>query len=149
MPGIKFPFKITMFCALLFLTHFSSAQVDGIAKDVLQLSARKFDWMVNKNLDSLAQVLHPKVQYIHSNGLTETRSDILENLRSGKLVLHRVTIKTADVRFVNQVAIVTGTGTFVGKIDQKEFEVELLYSEVWVFVEGKWLLLQRHANRVG
>jgi 23S rRNA pseudouridine2457 synthase len=125
------------------------AQVDGIAKFVLQLSARKFDWMVNKNLDSLAQVLHPNVQYIHSNGLTESRSDILENLSSGKLQLISVTIKNADVRIVNQLAIVTGTGTFVGKINEKDFEVELLYSEVWVFVEGQWLLLQRHANRVG
>lgn len=145
---MKFPFKISLFCGILFLTHFASAQVDEIAKDVLQRSARKFEWMVNKNLDSLAQVLHPNVQYIHSNGLTESRSDILDNLRSGKLVLHRVTIKSADVRFVNQVAIVTGTGTFVGKIDQNDFEVELLYSEVWVYVDGKWLLLQRHANRL-
>jgi len=104
--------------------------------------------MVNKNLDSLSEVLHPNVQYIHSNGLTESKSDILENLRLGKLVLQSVTIKNADVRIINQVAIVTGTGTFVGKIDQKDFEVELLYSEVWILVEGKWLLLQRHANRV-
>jgi hypothetical protein len=146
---MKFPFKISLFCGMLFLTLFASAQVDEIAKDVLQRSARKFDWMVNKNLDSLAQVLHPNVQYIHSNGLTESRSDILENLSSGKLLLLRVTIKNADVRIVNQVAIVTGTGTFVGKINEKDFEVELLYSEVWVFVDGKWLLLQRHANRVG
>jgi hypothetical protein len=146
---MKFPFKISLFCGVLFLTHFASAQVDEIARDVLQRSARKFDWMVNKNLDSLAQVLHPNVQYIHSNGLTESRSDILENLSSGKLQLISVTIKNADVRIVNQLAIVTGTGTFVGKINEKDFEVELLYSEVWVFVEGQWLLLQRHANRVG
>jgi hypothetical protein len=134
---------------MLFLSHFAYAQVDGIAKFVLQLSARKFDWMVNQNLDSLAQVLHPNVQYIHSNGLTESGSDILDNLRSGKLVLQSVAIKNADVRIVYQVAIITGTGTFVGKINEKDFEVELLYSEVWVFVEGQWLLLQRHANRVG
>jgi|LakMenE01Jun11ns_1017448.scaffolds.fasta_scaffold9787134_3 hypothetical protein len=146
---MKFPCKIGVFCIMLFLSHFAYAQVDGIAKFVLQLSARKFDWMVNKNLDSLAQVLHPNVQYIHSNGLTESRSDILENLSSGKLQLISVTIKNADVRIVNQLAIVTGTGTFVGKINEKDFEVELLYSEVWVFVEGQWLLLQRHANRVG
>jgi hypothetical protein len=131
------------------LVHFATAQVDEIAKDVLQRSASKFEWMINKNLDSLAEVLHPNVQYIHSNGLTESRSDVLENLRSGKLVLQSVKIKNADVRIVNQVAIVTGRGTFVGKIDQNDFEVELLYSEVWVNVDGKWLLLQRHANRVG
>jgi hypothetical protein len=146
---MKFPFKITLFCGMLFLTHFASAQIDEIAKDVLQCSERKFDWMVNKNLDSLAEVLHPNVQYIHSNGLTETKIDVLENLRSGKLMLHSVRIKNADVRIVNQVAIVTGRGTFVGKIDQKDFEVELLYSEVWIFMDSKWLLLQRHANRVG
>ena len=134
---------------MLFLTHFASAQIDEIAKDVLQCSERKFDWMVKKNLDSLAEVLHPNVQYIHSNGLTETKIDVLENLRSGKLILHSVRIKNADVRIVNQVAIVTGRGTFVGKIDQKDFEVELLYSEVWIFMDSKWLLLQRHANRVG
>lgn len=146
---MKFPFKITLFCGMLFLTHFASAQIDEIAKDVLQCSERKFDWMVKKNLDSLAEVLHPNVQYIHSNGLTETKIDVLENLRSGKLILHSVRIKNADVRIVNQVAIVTGRGTFVGKIDQKDFEVELLYSEVWIFMDSKWLLLQRHANRVG
>ena len=146
---MKFPFKIGVFCIMLFLSHFAYAQVDGIAKFVLQLSARKFDWMVNHNLDSLAQVLHPNVQYIHSNGLTESGSDILDNPRSGKLVLQSVAIKNADVRIVYQVAIITGTGTFVGKINEKDFEVELLYSEVWVFVEGQWLLLQRHANRVG
>ncbi len=146
---MKFPFKISLFCGLLLLVHFATAQVDEIAKDVLQRSASKFEWMVNKNLDSLAAVLHPNIQYIHSNGLTESRSDVLENLRSGKLVLHSVKIKSADVRIVNQVAIVTGTGTFVGKINQNDFEVELLYSEVWVFVDGKWLRLQRHANRVG
>jgi hypothetical protein len=146
---MKFPCKIGVFCIMLFLSHFAYAQVDGIAKFVLQLSARKFDWMVNQNLDSLAQVLHPNVQYIHSNGLTESGSDILDNLRSGKLVLQSVAIKNADVRIVYQVAIITGTGTFVGKINEKDFEVELLYSEVWVFVEGQWLLLQRHANRVG
>lgn len=134
---------------MLFLAHFASSQVDEVAKDVLQRSERKFDWMVNKNLDSLAEVLHPNVQYIHSNGLTETKIDVLENLRSGKLVLHSVKIKNADVRIVYQVAIVTGRGIFVGKIDQNDFEVELLYSEVWVNVDGKWLLLQRHANRVG
>lgn len=131
------------------MAHFASSQVDEVAKDVLQRSERKFDWMVNKNLDSLAEVLHPNVQYIHSNGLTETKIDVLENLRSGKLVLHSVKIKNADVRIVYQVAIVTGRGIFVGKIDQNDFEVELLYSEVWVNVDGKWLLLQRHANRVG
>jgi hypothetical protein len=141
-------FKISVFSFMLFLTHFASTQVDDIEKHVLQCSARKFDWMVNKNLDSLAQVLHPNVQYIHSNGLTESRVDILENLSSGKLLLHSVTIKNADVRIVNQLAIVTGKGTFVGVIDQKDFEVDLLYSEVWVFLDGKWLLLQRHANKV-
>jgi hypothetical protein len=141
-------FKISVFSFMLFLTHFASAQVDDIEKHVLHCSARKFDWMVNKNLDSLAQVLHPNVQYIHSNGLTESRVDILENLSSGKLLLHSVTIKNAEVRIVNQLAIVTGKGTFVGVIDQKDFEVDLLYSEVWVYVDGKWLLLQRHANRV-
>lgn len=146
---MKFPFKFSLFCGMLFLAHFASSQVDEVAKDVLQRSERKFDWMVNKNLDSLAEVLHPNVQYIHSNGLTETKIDVLENLRSGKLVLHSVKIKNADVRIVYQVAIVTGRGIFVGKIDQNDFEVELLYSEVWVNVDGKWLLLQRHANRVG
>jgi hypothetical protein len=146
---MKFPLKFSLFLGMFFLTHLTSAQVDQIAQDVLQRSSMKFDWMVHKNLDSLAEVLHPNVQYIHSNGLTESKSDILENLRSGKLVLYRVAMKTADARFINHVAIVTGTGTFVGRIDQRDFEVELLYSEVWIFVEGKWLLLQRHANRVG
>ena len=79
---------------------------------VLELSRKKFDWLIGKQADSLNRVLDEKVLYIHSNGWVQNKKEILDDMRSGKLVYQKVIIKDAAVRTYGQTAIVTGLGTF-------------------------------------
>ncbi|MBS1543962.1 MAG: nuclear transport factor 2 family protein [Bacteroidetes bacterium] len=132
---------------------------EGQSRDeqaVASLSRRKFQWMINKNEDSLRNLVDERLQYIHSNGWVQNKHDLLEDLRSGKLNYQKVSVKESAVRIFpenskggQQTAIVTGTGTFEGVTEGKLFAMDLRYTEVYVRDQKNiWRLVSRHANRM-
>lgn len=127
------------------LTCFAQLKSD---QEVLWLSKKKFDWMIHKNVDSLALVLDNDLRYVHSNGWSETKQEVLDDLLSGKLNYIAIDIYTAQVRFYEQTAIVNGTGKFQVTMNGNPLTIELGYTEVYVKRQGKWLLASRHANRM-
>ncbi len=125
----------------------AAAQSDQ-EKAVLSLSAKKFDWLIHKQVDSLDRVLDARVQYVHSNGWIQNKKEVLEDLRSGKLVYEKVTVKEATVRLYGKTAIVNGLGTFEGINNGTAFRMDLRYTEVYIRNSGGWLLASRHSNRM-
>ena len=88
------------------------------------------------------------VEYIHSNGWIENKTEIIADLKSGKLNYKRVDVNEVKVRLSKNVAILTGKGVFFVTMDNKDLEIKLLYSEVYIKEKGKWLLTHRHANKL-
>ena len=117
-------------------------------KFILDLSRAKFGWLVDKQYDSLIVLMDDRVQYIHSNGWTQNKMEVIEDLRSGKIIYDKVTIKESGVRFYNSTAIVTGMGTFEGVNSDNPFTLELRYTEVYIKIGNRWRLASRHANRM-
>lgn len=119
---------------------------EGAEHAVRQLSLTKFEWLINRQTDSLQLYLHDKLRYIHSNGLVETKAEMIANNLSGDLVYKAVSIDQMEIRSEGQLAIVTGRGIFSGILYGKAFEADLMFTEVYVLKAGNWLLLSRHAN---
>ena len=132
---------------LLFVFSSSLAQRSD-EKEVLALSKKKFEWLVQKQLDSLDKVLDERLQYIHSNGWVETKKDVMDDIISGKLTYHAVDIHSATARVYDQTAIVNGTGKFKVVMSGTSLSFELGYTEVYLRANGKWWLVSRHANRM-
>lgn len=115
---------------------------------VIELSARKFQWLAQKQYDSLDLLLHKEIKYIHSNGWIETKDDILNDLKSGKLNYNRVTISEASAYSSGKTVVVTGKGVFEVVMEGKPFTITLLYTEVYVKTKKRWKLLSRHACKL-
>lgn len=115
---------------------------------VLDLSRKKFDWLITKQYDSLSALMDERMLYIHSNGWTQSSKEVIEDLRSGKLNYQKVTLKETRVRLYGQAAIVTGLGTFEGITEGKPFGMDLRYTEVYTRSGSRWRLASRHANRM-
>ena len=96
----------------------------------------------------LAALFNDNIEYIHSNGWIENKTDIIADLKSGKLNYKRVEVSEAKVCLSKNVAILTGKGVFFVTMDNKDLEIKLLYSEVYIKEKGKWLLTHRHANKL-
>jgi hypothetical protein len=115
---------------------------------VLLLHERKFHWMIVKQTDSLEQILDERMQYVHSNGWTENKQELLDDIRSGKLQITKVVIKEAAARIYKNFAVVNGKGVFSVVMEGKPMDFLLLYTEVYTKRKNKWLLVSRHANRL-
>ncbi|MBX2961866.1 MAG: nuclear transport factor 2 family protein [Cyclobacteriaceae bacterium] len=133
---------------LLLITSTVSFAQGTLENKILHLSERKFVWMINKQLDSLEMMLDERVKYTHSNGWTESKPELLDNLKSSRLVYKNVQVDEATVRLYKNTAIVTGTGKFSGINNGNAFDLGLRYTEVYVLNKKKWLLASRHANRL-
>ena len=115
---------------------------------ILDLSRRKFDWLIQGTADSLNVLLDDRIEYVHSNGWVQTRADVINDMKSRKLVYQRVTIQAASARLYGQAAVVTGLGTFEGVNSGTPFKLDLRYTEVYILSNHRWKLVSRHSNRM-
>lgn len=117
-------------------------------QDVLNLSKRKFVWLIEKQRDSLDLLLDERLMYIHSNGWSQSKKEVFDDMQSGELIYKQIDVEATQVRLYGNTAIVTGTGRFQGSREDKEFDLPLSYTEVYVKQGKRWLLATRHANRM-
>ena len=133
------------------LVFFTVVITFGQAKEersVLDLCKQKFQWMIHGRVDSLESVLDDRLKFIHSTGWTQTKRELLSDVKSGKLNYQSIAVSDMEVRLYGTTAIVTGTGTFSGANTGEPFVVNLLFTEVYVLKSKVWLLASRHANKM-
>jgi hypothetical protein len=140
--------NILLFILLIVGTQAVSQTAE--ADKVNQLHKKKFEWFIAKNYDSLNWVLDESVKYIHSNGWIQSKKEVIEDIQSGKLNYTAVSVTESSVLiYNNQSAVVTGKGTFKGLMpDKSEFNIDLLYTEVYVKSKKQWKLVSRHACKI-
>ncbi len=124
------------------------AQADKAEEQILNLSKRKFDWLTSKNYDSILVNFDILLQYVHSNGWTQTRQEVIDDMKSGKLNYQKITVHQATARVYAASAVVVGTGKFEGLNQGTPFALDLRYTEVYVRDGHRWKLASRHANRM-
>ena len=117
-------------------------------QSLLNLSKKKFQWLIEKQYDSLDLLLDDKLEYVHSNGWVQSKAEVIADSKSGSMVYQNVDVKEAHARaYNNETVIVTGTGTFSG-IHGQPFTIPLHYTEVYIKSGNRWKLASRHSNRM-
>jgi hypothetical protein len=119
------------------------------AEKVNQLHKKKFEWLIHKKYDSLNWILDDQAKYIHSNGWIQSKAEVIDDLKSGKLNYTSVSVEESTVSLYEKSAVVTGKGYFKGLMtDKTEFTIHLLYTEVYVRQKKQWKLVSRQATRI-
>jgi ketosteroid isomerase-like protein len=137
---------LVYFCTAIISTAY--AQEDKVSQKLLALHKKKFEWLIGRNYDSLMAVMDEKLLYIHSNGLAESRDDVMKNLKNEVISYTQSDVTESQVRLFGNSAIVTGKGAFAGKAKGTPFLLNLSYTEVYVQTNGKWKLVSRHACKI-
>ena len=136
------------FGTILFVLACSSVHAQTNEQAVLDLSKKKFGWMIRMKYDSLQAALDDRLMFVHSNGWVENKQEFIQDIKSGKLRYTNIQILEASARIYPSTAIVTGKGKFTVTLEGNNLELTLSYTEVYVQKDGKWLLASRHANRM-
>jgi hypothetical protein len=136
------------FVAISFLLIGVGAHAQSNEQTVLDLSKKKFGWMIRMKYDSLQAALDERLMFVHSNGWVENKQEFIQDIKSGKLRYTNIQVLEASARLYPSTAIVTGKGKFQVTLDGNNLELTLSYTEVYIQKDGKWLLASRHANRM-
>ncbi len=132
---------------LFFTSVIAVAQVDSVS---LKESMSNLDKaLMNKDEKTLVQLLHTDVSYGHSNGWVQSKNDIINDLKIGKLVYNK--IENASVMIValnNNWATVRTNTNAEGSAGGTAFKLNLHILQVWIKAKSGWQLVARQSTKL-
>ncbi len=140
--------RILFTIALFFTSLIVTAQVDSTS---LKAAMEQLDKaLLEKNEMVLKQVLHKDVNYGHSNGWIQTKNDVLNDFKSGKLVYNKIENNSAGIIGINKKWATVKTNTNAeGTVNRTAFKMNLHIMQVWINTKKGWQLFARQSAKQG
>ena len=147
--------SVSVLCLIALLAAAAPAAVAAEAPepvpsdDLAATHARRFEAMVGRDLAALGELLADELTYAHSNGKVETKAEFLAALESG--ALQYLEIASAGESAIRRygggtIGVITGPARVRVRIGEREGEVTLVYTSVYVHRDGRWQLAAWHSS---
>jgi hypothetical protein len=116
-------------------------------QELVDLSRQKWRWMSERDVDSLAALIHEKAVFVHM-GATMSKDQELDVIRSGRIVYKDVEIQEASVRLIGTTAILLNRVRLAAVVDGNEVTNPFVVTEVYVREGGPWALASLSFTRL-
>jgi len=139
---------ITVLLVFCFLTPGSSfAQIDSIG---LKETMQKLDKaLLQKDEMVLKSVLHKDLSYGHSNGWVQSKNDVLNDLKSRKLVYKKIENSSSSIINISEKWATIKTSTNAeGVVNGNEFNLSLHVMQFWIKTKKGWQLIMRQSAKL-
>jgi len=145
------PAVIALLAATILATVALAAEAPAAAPsdDLAATHARRFEAMVGREIDALGELLADELTYAHSNGRVETKAEFLAALESGALsYLEIASAGESTIRRYGDgtVGVITGPARVRVRLGDREGEVTLVTTSVYVHRDGRWQLVAWHSS---
>lgn len=117
----------------------SSTKKEQTKQELLDLSKTKWQWMADKNVDSLNKLFHDEAVFVHMGG-TMNKEQELNTIKSGGIHYKHAEIQETSVRFVGNTAIILDKIRLTAVVGGNEVVNPFMVTEVYVKIDGKWKL---------
>lgn len=134
---------------LFFLTSVTSlAQADSVS--LKEAMANLDRALVNKDEKALVQLLNKEVSYGHSNGWVQNKNDIINDLKTGKLIYDKLDNTSVAIVAINKnwATVRTNTNATGRSTTIPSFELKLHVLQVWLKTKNGWQLLARQSTKL-
>lgn len=132
---------------LLFINTALVAQADSIG--LKQAMQQLDDALIRKDSVALEKLLHKDIRFGHSNGWVQTRQDIWNDFRSGKLTYQKLDNNSITISAISKksATVIVHTGA-EGLVNGNAFKLTLHIMQVWTKTRGGWKLLARQSAKL-
>lgn len=129
------------FCVVCVSSPYGYAQPLGtLEQELINLSKKKWEWMAERQVDSLAALFHAQAVFVHMGG-TLTRDQELEVIRSGGIHYKHAEIFEVSVRFLSPTtALLLNRIRLDAVVGGNEVTNPFMVAEVYVQEQGNWKL---------
>ncbi|GGA80134.1 hypothetical protein GCM10008015_21050 [Flavobacterium palustre] len=108
-------------------------------QEIIQLSKQKWQWMADKNVDSLALLFHNKSVYVHMGGSWGKNQEI-NVIKSGGIHYKKADIHEVSVNIIDNTAIILTKMDLLAVVGGNEVINPFIVTEVYVKQGGSWKL---------
>ena len=108
---------------------------------VINLSKQKWDWMADKNVDSLSVLFDDKSMFIHMGG-SWGKSQELDVIKSGGIWYKKAEVYSVIVHIFGNTAILLNDIDLVAEVGGREVTNPFMVTEVYLKENGTWKMTQ-------
>ncbi len=108
-------------------------------EQVISISKQKWQWMADKNVDSLSKLFDEKSMFIHMGG-TWGKTTELTTIKDGGIWYKKAEVYSVVVNTFGNTAILLNDIDLVAVVGGNEVTNPFMVTEVYVKTKGKWKL---------
>lgn len=123
---------------IFFLSN-AQAQQNPEEQEIIRLSKNKWQWMADKNTDSLSLLFDEKSVYVHMGGSWGKEQE-LNVIKSGGIWYKKADIHSVSVNIIDNTAILLNRITLAAVVGGNEVTNPFMVTEVYVKSKEKWRL---------
>lgn len=116
-------------------------------QELIDLSKQKWQWMAERNVQSLDALFHEKAVFVHM-GATMSRKQELDVIKSGGIQYKNAEIQEASVQIIDKTAILLNKIRLTAVVGGNEVVNPFVVTEVYVKQSGKWKLASLSFTRL-
>jgi hypothetical protein len=117
----------------------AKATVTAAEQEVITLSKDKWRWMAERNVEALDKLFADVAIFVHM-GITMSKSEELDTIKTGRIQYKEAQIQEVSVRFLGTTAILLNKIRLVAVVGGNEVVNPFNVTEVYVKVDGAWKL---------
>ena len=104
---------------------------------IINLSKQKWDWMADKNVDSLNALFDDKSMFVHMGG-SWGKTQELTTIKSGGIWYKKAEVYGVIVNMLGNTAILLNDIDLVAEVGGREVINPFMVTEVYIKENGKW-----------
>ena len=139
--SLTLAFAITTLTSFAQMPNTLKVENSKAAQDIIALSKKKWQWMADKNADSLATLFHEKSVFVHMGGSWGKDQEV-NIIRDGFIHYKKAEIhEVPSVNIINETAVLLNRITLQAVVGGNEVSNPFMVTEVYVKEKGKWKLM--------
>mgnify|MGYP003417128698 CR=1 FL=1 len=108
-------------------------------QEIIHLSKQKWQWMADKNADTLATLFHAKSMFVHMGGSWGKEQEI-NVIKSGGIWYKQAEVYSASVNIIGNTAILLNDIDLLAVVGVNEVINPFMVTEVYIKENGKWTM---------
>ncbi|WP_020603708.1 nuclear transport factor 2 family protein [Spirosoma spitsbergense] len=113
----------------------------NIKNYIMECESKLLEAFTKKDLISLDSLIHDSALFILPNGLSVTKSMVLDNYRKGETAMTSIKSKDQKINLIDDTAVVSVNLEMTGKYNEQIISQQFRYIRVWKLCNDNWQVI--------
>jgi len=104
--------------------------------------------LIECNVNILERIISDDYQGFSLHGTIESKEEILQAYKPGNISLSEYAVEDIKYEVSNSIGIITGKGKIEGRYGEYEFQHDVLFTDIFKFVNDRWLYYKSHVTEI-